>query len=43
MSKATKDCEQRLKDAKEYYLANDCSIQEVTYQFDLKNHKTLSS
>ena len=43
MSEATKDFEQRLKDAKEYYHTNDCSIQEAARQFDLKNHKTLSN
>jgi len=42
MSEATKDLEQRLKDA-EYYHANDCSIREAARQFDLKNHKTLSN
>jgi hypothetical protein len=43
MSEATKDLEQRLKDAKEYYHAIDCSLQEAARQFDLKNHKTLSN
>jgi hypothetical protein len=41
MSEATKDLEQRLKDAEEYYHANDCSIQEAARHFDLKNHVTL--
>jgi len=43
MSEATEAREQCLRDAEEYYLANDCSIREAARQFDLKNHKTLSN
>jgi len=43
MFEATKDLEKHLKDAEEYYHANNCSIQEAACHFDLQNHVTLSN
>jgi len=43
MSEATKDRDQRVEAAEEYWRTNNCSFWEAASHFNLKNHKTLSN